>query len=133
MGMNAAGSREINVTPLIDVLLVLLIIFIVMMPIMLRSESLELPPRMSNVEPPGPTVAVKLEADLSVSIDDGPRMAFQELAPRLRTQLTKVDAVFVDFGDGAPWSGVIATVDTIRGVANDVHPGVVVAARLRGE
>jgi hypothetical protein len=28
---------------------------------------------------------------------------------------------------------VIATVDTIRGVANDVQPGVVVAARLRGE
>jgi biopolymer transport protein ExbD len=36
MGMSTAGSREINVTPLIDVLLVLLIIFLVMMPIMLR-------------------------------------------------------------------------------------------------
>ena len=43
--MNTGDSRggvqsSINVTPLIDVLLVLLIIFIVIMPIMVKSEAL---------------------------------------------------------------------------------------------
>lgn len=128
--MTTAGSREINVTPLIDVLLVLLIIFLVMMPIMLHSESLELPPSEPGVTSVASTLSVQLDADLSVSIDSGPRQDFGELAPGLRTRLTKVGAVFVDFSDGVPWRHVIATIDTIRGVADDVQPGVVVAARL---
>ena len=123
-------------TPLIDVLLVLLIIFLVMMPIMLRSEALELPPRVAEqATEPGVVVSLKLEADLSASLDDGQVFPSQELASRLRSKLpTSIKAVFVDFVDGVPWQAVIATVDTIRGVANDVgHGDVVVALRLRGE
>jgi len=134
MGMTTAGSREINVTPLIDVLLVLLIIFLVMMPIMLRSEAVELPPRVPDTIQEGVTVSLKLDADFSVTLDDGPVFPNRELAKRLRTKLANAKAVFVDFVDGVPWSQVISTVDTVRGVANDVSRAEVqVAVRLHGE
>lgn len=130
--MSTAGSREINVTPLIDVLLVLLVIFLLIMPIMLNTEPVALPPRTNDVSEVVP-LALKLDADLSVSIDDGPRFPNRELATRLRGQLPKVGAVFVDSVDGVPWSLVVSTVDTVRGVANDVNRGVTVAIRLRDE
>ena len=42
-GDKKAVSSDINVTPLIDVLLVLLIIFLVVMPIMMKMETLNIP------------------------------------------------------------------------------------------
>jgi hypothetical protein len=79
-------------------------------------------------------MVVKLDADLSVSIDDGAQFPHRELAKRLREQLAKVSAVFVDSVDVLPWGLVISTVDTIRGVANDVNGrDVKVAIRIRDE
>lgn len=130
--MSTAGSREINVTPLIDVLLVLLIIFLVMMPIMLRSEKLDLPPHTPDVVSTQVPLTIKLAGDLSVSIDDGPAFPNRELPARLRTQLRKVNAVFVDFVDSVPWAQVVATVDTVRGVAGDAE-GIAIAARIHTE
>jgi biopolymer transport protein ExbD len=121
MGMSTGGSREINVTPLIDVLLVLLIIFLVMMPIMIRMETVALPPHSDDSMTEGPTVALKLYADSSVSIDDGPPLARNEAVARLRPQLGAARAVFVDSADGAPWGEVVAMVDTVRGVANQLQ------------
>jgi biopolymer transport protein ExbD len=134
MGMTSAGSREINVTPLIDVLLVLLIIFIVMMPIMLRSETVELPPKRDGVVQDGVVVELKLAADLTVALDDGPAFPNHELANHLRTRIPNAKAIFVNFTDGIPWSEVISTVDTVRGVASTSNrPDLSVAVRLRGE
>ena len=133
MGMSTAGSREINVTPLIDVLLVLLVIFLIIMPILLRSLTVELPPKISEPSEPQISVGLKLEADLSMTIDDGPRFPSHELASRLRPQLGKAAVVFVDSGDGVRWGQVVSTVDTVRGVVLDTNPAVKVAVRLRDE
>ena len=55
MGMSSGGggnsknvSSDINVTPLIDVLLVLLIIFLVVMPIMMKMETLNVPRKLDD-------------------------------------------------------------------------------------
>ena len=48
MGLSRNGP-EINVTPLIDILLVLLVIFLVVMPVMMTKEEVETP------QPAGPT------------------------------------------------------------------------------
>jgi biopolymer transport protein TolR len=134
MAMTTAGSQDINVTPLIDVLLVLLVIFLIVMPVMLRFETVELPQKRDDVISESITMTLKLDADLSVAIDDGARFPYRELAPRLRAQLAKVSAVFVDAVDGIPWGLVVSTVDTVRGVANDVNGGsTTVAIRIRGE
>lgn len=118
-------------TPLIDVLLVLLIIFLVMMPIMLRQETLELPPHVPSVVSEAVPVTIKLAADLSVQIDDGPTFPNHELPARLRKVLHKDQAVFVDFVDAVPWREVVATVDTARGVGQDLdRDGFHVALRV---
>ena len=131
MGMSSAGSKEINVTPLIDVLLVLLIIFLVMMPIMLKQETVELPPKDPGgiVDGPAPIV-VKLDADLYAAIEDGPRFPSIELASHLRKQLHAGQNVFVDFVASVPWREVIGVVDTVHGVATD---GARVAVRIHDE
>jgi biopolymer transport protein TolR len=49
LGAREKASAEINVTPLIDVLLVLLIIFMVVVPHQRRGETAEIP--MQNTEP----------------------------------------------------------------------------------
>jgi len=130
MGLSTAGSREINVTPLIDVLLVLLIIFLVAIPILLPAETVAIPPQEAG-GPATPPLTLRVDADLSVSFDDGPRFPGRELATRLRGQLPRVDAVFVDAGQDVPWRVVVSTVDTVRGVAGDVRrQGVTVALRV---
>lgn len=130
--MSTSGSREINVTPLIDVLLVLLIIFLVMMPIMMQMLTVALPPSEPGAILEGTTVTLKLQPDLSASLDDGPPFEAHELAARLRPKLANARAVFLDTSDATPWFGLTAAVDTIRGVASDVRqPDLPVAIRLR--
>src|SRR5262245_14932560 len=133
MGMSTGSSREINVTPLIDVLLVLLIIFLVMMPIMIRMETVALPSHSESLND-GPTLELKLYADSSVSIDNSPPLPRTEAVARLRPQLGAAKAVFVDSADGAPWGEVVAMVDTVRGVANDLQRHeLTVAVRLHDQ
>jgi len=55
MQLSSGGSRrsmnEINVVPLIDITLVLLIIFMVMTPIMQRGYDLTIPPKVTTQQP----------------------------------------------------------------------------------
>lgn len=130
----SGGSREINVTPLIDVLLVLLIIFLVMMPIMVRMETVAVPPKQRDVEPDVPPVVLAIHADLSVTIDDELTVNGAELAGRLGPRLRSAKAVFVDFSPSVPWSEVLHTVDLVRGFSDiPDHDGITVAVRLHDE
>ncbi len=57
MGMDVGGNRagvrsDINITPLVDVVLVLLIIFMVITPMLQRGKSVELPKAKNAVEGP---------------------------------------------------------------------------------
>ena len=76
----AAAMAGINITPLVDVMLVLLVIFMVTMPI--RSESIDLtlpgitPPRA--IPPPEP-VQLQVQADGSALLD-GVRVELPALA-----------------------------------------------------
>ena len=82
----AAAMAGINITPLVDVMLVLLVIFMVTMPI--RSESIDLtlpgitPPRA--IPPPEP-VQLQVQADGSALLD-GVRVELPALTAELRAQ-----------------------------------------------
>lgn len=76
----------INITPLVDVMLVLLVIFMVTMPI--RSDVLALALPGTGEPPPGPRpepVQLQVQADGSVLLD-GARVALPALLDELRSQ-----------------------------------------------
>ena len=78
--------NEINMTPLVDVMLVLLIIFIITVPVMKHSVNIDLP-RASNeqqvIKPE--TVRLSVDAEGSYFINDT-KITDEELAPRLKTE-----------------------------------------------
>ena len=81
-----AAMAGINITPLVDVMLVLLVIFMVTMPI--RSDTLGLSLPGVAPAPPVPTpepVRLQVQADGSVLLD-GTRVELPALAAELRAQ-----------------------------------------------
>jgi biopolymer transport protein ExbD len=132
MGMTTKGGAEINVTPLIDVLLVLLIIFLVMIPVMTRMETVTIPDKLpDDTVSEAIPITVKVAGDLSMRIDEAAPFTAGDLASQLRPLLPTHKAVFLDVDDAVPWSEVVATVDSVRGVASGLGVDVQVAVRVR--
>jgi TonB system transport protein ExbD (group 1) len=68
---NVEQNSEINVTPFVDVMLVLLIIFMVAAPLASVSVEVNLPPAVAKPTPPPPKpVYISIKADGSVFIGD---------------------------------------------------------------
>ena len=89
MGMGVLASRrgrnsrrapmaEINVTPFVDVMLVLLIIFMVTAPLLNSGVPVELPESRANALPDEPeTVTISIADDGTIYIDDAPQIPGQ--------------------------------------------------------
>ena len=77
------GMNEINVTPLIDVMLVLLVIFMVTAPLLTVGVPLDLPKsRAATLTEPKKPVVISLNRDAEVFISDE-RVDADKLEPRL--------------------------------------------------
>lgn len=130
MGMSRSSGPQINVTPLIDVLLVLLVIFLVIIPVMTKVETVQLPESDPLAQPARAPVVVKLRADATASIDEGAPVMASDLLSNLKPRVTVGATVFVDFEDGVPWGDVVGTVDGVRGLVGDPE-SISVAVRIR--
>jgi biopolymer transport protein ExbD len=76
--------NEINMTPLVDVMLVLLIIFIITVPVMKHSVNIDLPRASSEQQLIKPeTVRLSVDGDGSYYVNDA-KISDEELAPRLK-------------------------------------------------
>ena len=99
MGMSTGGNKgatavpHVNVTPLIDVLLVLIIIFMVITPLKpTRFKALvpsEPPPSTEPIQPNPLTLVVSIESDLSLKLNLDATGSANDTAP-LSTRLTQI-------------------------------------------
>jgi len=81
------ANHEINVTPFVDVMLVLLIIFMVAAPLAIPSVKLDLPPAVAKAtkNPPRP-IYISIQKDGSIHIGDFPT-TLDAMAGDLKIQL----------------------------------------------
>jgi biopolymer transport protein TolR len=121
--MDAGGAKkgirgEINVTPLIDVVLVLLIIFMVLTPSMLKHLDPTIPKKADETVVPSAETPILVEyTDNRVLTVNGepirPEQLADSLAGRLRLDRQKV--VFFKAADEAPYGEVVRLMDIARG------------------
>jgi biopolymer transport protein TolR len=109
-GDDLSPLAEINVTPMVDVMLVLLIIFMVAAPMMSSGMKVELP-QAKSAEPTDPKnpIVLTIAADKKISIgaDEIPRA---ELVSRLRTMIGQEERIVHVRGDRTASYGDIVTV-----------------------
>ena len=121
MAFSRRGSAEINVTPLIDVLLVLLVIFLIVMPSITTYEQVHTPSDDDAGAAEHAALIVRVKPDLSVVlVDEGREIVLEagEVPAGLRAHLRDTThVVYIELEAEVQWGHVIATVDTIHGIA----------------
>jgi biopolymer transport protein TolR len=106
---------EINIIPLVDVVLVLLVIFMVTAPMLYRGIDINLPKSASNTIKPEERVVLTVERDRRVYVD-------KDLVPLAQLQ-QKMDAVhrknpevsvFLRADQDVPYGTVVQVMDSIK-------------------
>ena len=106
---------EINVTPLVDVVLVLLLIFMVTAPMMSRGIDVSLPVANQPQIPQEDRVTVSIRADGRIFVGDKPvNIALLEDEVRGRTSGSADAVVYLRADEGLRYGTVIEVVDLIK-------------------
>jgi len=113
---------QMNVTPLVDVVLVLLIIFMVITPLLAKTFWIHTPKQEKEEvearemqEDPTPPLVLRVGADRAVQLN-GTTVGFEELPERLRRVFAaRTDhVVFFDADDQAAYGFVVQVMDQAR-------------------
>jgi biopolymer transport protein ExbD len=114
--MASALENEINVTPMIDVLLVLLIIFMAAIPSMRKSIDVQVPDRTSRAAEGKPSIVLEIDAAGAYAIN-GSSVPHDELAARLRAIYDQRPerVLFVKANGKMRYGDVVAAMDVARG------------------
>ena len=118
-GDGKGPSSEINVTPLIDIVLVLLIIFMVLTPVMLKEIAAVVPRKATDdlpVPAGGGPIVVRMNAEGQISVG-GEAVAPEALPTVVSERLThnRQKVVFFDFNDHANYGRAVRIMDLCKG------------------
>ena len=106
---------EINVTPMVDVVLVLLLVFMVTAPMMSRGIDVQLPVANQPQIPPQDRITVSLNAEGRVYVSDQPvNITLLEERLRAMTSGSSDPVVYLRADESLRYSEVIKVVDLIK-------------------
>ena len=137
MSMDVGGSKgglkaDINVTPLVDVMLVLLIIMMLIAPMLQQGVSVKLPQASNSADKPETQdqTVVAVTSDRRIYLNGVP-MQEAELGTRITTLMeTKKEKVVLIKGDEeAPYSAIMGAMDRLR-EANIENIGLITERKI---
>ncbi len=123
MGMDVGGSKggpksEINVTPLVDVVLVLLIIFMILQPMLQMGYDVQVPPNAPPGAPPPPPqdqIIVSMTANKEIYLNKE-RVEQAQLPIRLQEVLRNRGnkVIFFSVEDSVNYGDAMKVMDVVR-------------------
>jgi biopolymer transport protein ExbD/biopolymer transport protein TolR len=115
-GRTATSLSEINVTPLVDVMLVLLIIFMVTAPMLQTGIDVELP-ETRNVKEVNPEERIIISISREGFIYYGSEaINYSAIAQRLKKDAkSQKDSIFLRADKDVKWNSIVSVIDAIRG------------------